>query len=107
MMPEDRKLLYKLIEQWTRSEIMARFGPFWPESGDYAMAAIEKIDEIRELVFGTKNLVELGQRWGLIKPNEKERMDRRGSRIDKKPERDDDGRRERGRYCKGDRKPLL
>lgn len=77
MMPEDRKLLYRLIKQWTRAEIMARFGPFWPESGDNRFTVLKKEDEIRELLFGTKDLMELGQRWGLpINPCKDDKEDR-------------------------------
>jgi len=60
--------LYALIEQWTRAEIMARFGQFGG-SGDicYAHIQVEKKDEIRRLVHGTDDLVVLGTRWGILK----------------------------------------
>lgn len=65
----QRKELLKLIEQWTRAEIMARFGRFNNlEFADYARIEVEKRDEIRRLVFGTDNLVELGDNWGMLKP---------------------------------------
>lgn len=65
---EDRKLLYALIEQEARAEIMARLGPVgFPEYADYFMIAVKKRDEIRELMFGTSDLVMLGERWGLLK----------------------------------------
>jgi hypothetical protein len=73
MMPEDRKELYALIEEWTRCEIMARFGPFWPECGEYSLTSVAKEDAIRELMFGTSDLVRLGKRWGLLKEYEKKR----------------------------------
>jgi hypothetical protein len=75
MKPQKRKKLYALIEQQTRCEIVARFAPIgWQEYGDYGLLAIEKIDEIRKLLFGTSNLLELGQRWGILQEikNEKE-----------------------------------
>lgn len=59
----------KLIEQWTRAEIMARHGfarNF--EFGDYAMIAIEKENEIREVLYGESDLVALGEQWGILKP---------------------------------------
>lgn len=66
MTKKERKKLYHLIEQWTRCEIMARHAPLeWPEWGDYSADMVQKENEIRELMFGTGNLVLLGQRWGL------------------------------------------
>lgn len=65
---QQRKELLKLIEEWTRAEIMARFGRFDNlEFADYAMIKLEKEDEIRQLVFGESELVVLAERWGLIK----------------------------------------
>ena len=66
---QQRKELIKLIEQWTRAEIMARFGRFDNlEFADYAVIKLKKEDEIRQLVFGESELVVLAERWGLIKP---------------------------------------
>lgn len=73
---EDRKKLYSLLEQHARCEIMARLAPItWTEGGDYSLHMIEKMDEIRKLMFGTASLLELGFRWGLLKTinDEKER----------------------------------
>jgi hypothetical protein len=67
MKPSKRKELYSLIEQQTRCYIMARLKPLgWQEAADYDLMAREKLDKIRELMFGTSNLVELGQRWGIV-----------------------------------------
>ena len=52
---------------------MARYGPFWPQSGEYAFAVIDLQDEIRDLMFDSHDLIELGQRWGIIKRDWKER----------------------------------
>ena len=67
MLPEDRKKLFDLIEKWTRAEIMARLCPFYrfPEWGEASQQVHDFADEIRELRFGTSDLVELGHRWGL------------------------------------------
>ena len=66
---KQRRKLLKLIEQWTRAEIMARLGRFDNlEYLDYARIQIEKKDEIRELVFGTSDILVLGDMRGLIKP---------------------------------------
>jgi hypothetical protein len=80
---QQRKKLLKLIEQWTRAEIMARYGRFDNlEFGDYARIQIEKADEIRRLVFGTDNMIALGVRWNMLKER-----DRRSKKKRKKNER--------------------
>lgn len=65
--------LYALIEQWTRAEIMARFGQLC-NRGDicYAHLQVEKADEIRRLVHGTDDLVVLGARWGILKDEQEQ-----------------------------------
>lgn len=75
---QQRRELLKLIEQWTRAEIMARFGRFNNlEFGDYAQIQVEKKDEIRRLVFGTDDLVELADRWEMLKPKRREKKGRK------------------------------
>lgn len=64
---QQRKEMLKLIEQWTRAEIMARYARFDNnEFTNYATIQIEMEDKLRDLVFGTDNLVALGVRWGLL-----------------------------------------
>lgn len=62
------KKLYRLLEQWTRAEIMARHGEFdnlgWE---DYAIAEVQLRDKIRQHLYGASNLVELGMQWGILK----------------------------------------
>lgn len=67
------KKLVALIEQWTRAEIMARFGQLC-NRGDicYAHIQIEKADEIRKLVYGTDDLVVLGEKWGILKDEQEQ-----------------------------------
>ena len=66
MTKQDRKQLYKLIEQWTRATIISRYTSFeWIKFGDAHFTAIQKEDEIRKLMYGTSDLVELGYKWGL------------------------------------------
>jgi len=61
--------IVELLEQWTRAEIMARYGYLnSPGSADYALIKIEKEDEIRTLIFGTSDLVKLGLQWKILKP---------------------------------------
>ena len=66
---QQRRKLLKLVEHWTRAEIIARLGRF-DNLGylDYEQVRVDKIDEIRELVFGTSDILVLGDMWGLIKP---------------------------------------
>jgi len=66
--------IIKLLEEWTRAEIMARYGPFKSlEYADYFMAKLEKKDELRKYLFGSSKLLELGIEWGILK----ERLNRR------------------------------
>ena len=75
MNKKRRKKLYRLIEKECRAEIMARLGPFWPESGDYASRSIRLKNKIWKLMFGTSNIVELGHKFGLpIDPPRRERV---------------------------------
>ncbi len=65
---KEAKKILTLIEQWTRAEVMARLGPFKSlEYADYYRIQTEKKDEIRRLIYDTDNLVELGNRWGLLR----------------------------------------
>jgi len=64
---QQRKELIKLIEHWTRAEVIARLGRFDNKGYiDFAEIQIEKKDEIRRLVFGSDDLVELGEMWEII-----------------------------------------
>jgi len=75
---KQAKKLLKLLEQWTRAEIVARFGQFDNlEFADYYIIKIEKADEIRRFLYDTDNLVELGERWGLLRKGIKKRKDKR------------------------------
>jgi len=75
---QQRKELLKLIEQWTRAEIIARLGRFDNlEYLDYAQIQLDKKDEIRQLVFETSDILVLGDRWGLIKPKRRKKKRRK------------------------------
>jgi IS30 family transposase len=66
---QQRKKLLQLIEQSTRAEIMARLGERMSRDfTDYFQDHLDKEDEIRRFVFGTDDLVELGLRFGILKP---------------------------------------
>jgi len=64
------KKLKKLVDQWTRAEVMARSPAIdFPEYGEYAVAEFDLRDDIRELMYGTSNLIEIGEKLGLpVKP---------------------------------------
>ena len=69
---ETKKLLV-LIEEWTRAETIARHGEWClaKDWGDFFQVKLNKEDEIRELVFGTSDLVVLGVRWNILKHKKK------------------------------------
>jgi len=77
MEEEKIKQLLKLIEQWTRAEIMARHGHIQlvQEGEDgrlvgFSHIHLKKEDEIRELLYGSSNLQKLGEKWNLFKDAE-------------------------------------
>jgi len=68
------KQLFKLVDQWTREEIMARLGDYDPSGLGFADHYIYKIrieEKIRKLVYGTDDLVAIGLANGLLKPRTK------------------------------------
>jgi len=78
MKKSEAILIYKLLKQWTRAEIMARHGRFDNlEFADYFLIKVEKEDEIRKILYGTSNLAELGEEWGLLKKGKKKRRKKR------------------------------
>ena len=71
---EKRKKLHKLLKQWTKAEIVARLVPFANlQFIDYALKGRKKIDAIRKLLYGTSDIGELGERWGLLEKKKKKR----------------------------------
>lgn len=65
---KQAKKLVKLLERDARYEVLARLGAFTDlECIDYAVKQIENKDRIREMLFDTSNLVELGENWGILK----------------------------------------
>jgi hypothetical protein len=59
------KTLLSLLKEWTALEVAARLGPF-PLCGDYNSKRIRKEDEIRELLFGSSDMTELGYAWKIF-----------------------------------------
>ena len=69
------KKLVKLIEQWTRADVMSRMGRFDNlEFADYAQIKLEKEDKIRELLFDESEIAVLAERWGMIKKRDRKRI---------------------------------
>lgn len=67
--------LRRLVEQWTRAEVMARHCPFSQlEFIDYANKEVVLRNKIRKFLFGTSDLVKLGYKWNL--PIGREKKDR-------------------------------
>lgn len=66
--------LKKMLERWTRAEIIARHGKFDNlEFGDYYTIKLEIEDKLRKKLFGTDDLVELGIKWKLLKESKKKK----------------------------------
>lgn len=62
------KKLVSLLEQHTRCEIMARLAPLSSrEACDYYQKTLEIENKIRKKLFGTSDLVQLGEEWGVLK----------------------------------------
>lgn len=75
------KKLLRLIKKQTKAEAVSRHGPL----NDLAFAearveSLKKQDEIREMLYGTSNMVELGIKWGLFY----EREDQKAKHKNKK-----------------------
>ncbi len=64
---QARKIL-KLYEEYTRATVAARIGPLgFPACGDFSLLAQQKEDELQEFLYGTCDLVQLGEMWGIVK----------------------------------------
>jgi hypothetical protein len=80
----DYKKLLALLEEHARAEVMARIVPLgFPDFTNYATMHVEKMDEIREFVFGTSCLVQLGRRWDMVK-DKSERKKKKGKKKRRK-----------------------
>lgn len=100
MDPVKRQKLYKLLKQWTRAEIMARFAPLgYPEFAEHAYTEYELRDKIRELLYGESSLVALGQRWGIVQ--EFEAIEKRKTRNAEKNKKEKNV--EKGKVYRGTR----
>ena len=63
---KQAKRLVQLCEREARCEVMARLGKFNNlEYAEYAIKQIEYKNKIRKLLFGTSNIVELADMWGM------------------------------------------
>lgn len=61
--------IFRLIEERTRCLVLARHGYIGVNAwGNYFNKAIQLDDRINEELFGTSDLVELGNRWGMLRP---------------------------------------
>lgn len=74
MKKEEAERLYELVEKWTRCEIMGRHGvsnTHTLEFADYTNKHLKYEDKIREHIWGTSDLVELGRQWGLLQEHKR------------------------------------
>jgi len=71
------KELKKLVEQWTRADVMSRVSGFGEKGQlvcvDFAILKLDKEKEIRELLFGTSEIYILAERWNMIPPEKPNR----------------------------------
>ena len=69
---KQAKKLVILLEREARCEVMARMGRFDNlEFANYAMKQIEYKDKIRKMLFGTCQLAELAEKWGMLRGKRK------------------------------------
>ncbi len=75
-----RKII-RLYEEKTRAIVAARIGPLgFPACGDFFLLAQEKEDELQEYIFGTCDLVRLGEMWGIVKQDKKKKCKKKRKR---------------------------
>ncbi len=73
--------IIELYEEYTRATVAARIGPLgFPACGDFFLLAQQKEDELQEFMFGTSDLVQLGEMWGITKEHKKKRKKKRKRR---------------------------
>ena len=78
------KKLLRLIKQQTKAEAVARHGPLDDLSfAEARVEALKKQNEIREMLYDTSNLAELGVRWGLFYEREDQKIQHRKSKQGK------------------------
>jgi hypothetical protein len=60
--------LCKLIEQWTRAEILARYARLHRKDYiDYVQLSVKLQNKVRKYALGSGNILELGYKWNLIR----------------------------------------
>jgi len=69
------KKLLKLVQEWTEAEVKARSPAYdFPEYAQYVVEQHDKENEIRELLYGTDNLISIGIKLGLpVEPKRKKK----------------------------------
>ena len=82
---ENAKKLFKLCDEWTRAEVMSRHGPddHFAVVGDYFTICLEKGNEMRKLLYGTSDLVEIGLGLGILEEQDPQRHLKRKARRGK------------------------
>ena len=81
--------IVKLLDANYRAEIMARLGGLPPADlgATYYQDAIALLDEVREYVFGSSDMVECGLAWGLLEPHVSKKKRRKKKKKKKKKRR--------------------
>lgn len=71
---KQAKRLVELLEREARCEVMARLGRFDNlEYAEYAVKQIEYKNKIRKMLFGTSEIIQLAEMWGMAKHGKRKR----------------------------------
>ena len=65
MTKKEVQRVLKAIDRWTRAEIMSRYSDR-PDWRDYGPIKIKYEDRIRKIIYGTKDMIEIGQNLGIL-----------------------------------------
>ncbi len=88
---KQAKRLVRLIERWTRCEILGRYSSFTNHvvkqsllNVDFTQKRLDYEDKIRICLFGTADTVKLGEDWGLLTVEELKETKARHKKLDAK-----------------------
>lgn len=77
--------MFRLYRKMVKADVRSRLpSTAFPSYADWAMMRVELDTELREFLFGTSNLFELAEKWGMIKPTSKSEERRQKKKRKKK-----------------------
>ena len=66
--------ILRLFDKYTRAEVMSRVGPSAGlEFQDYYQQSLDLRDELREMIYGTSDFVQLGIKFGMLESDGRSR----------------------------------